>query len=195
LHIQKNYYSSIKSIINREKLVKVIQNLNKNLKHNDIISLLNVYKINKELIPLSDFEIFFIENSNLISSLDKIMYIPYLYFNLIPSNKEIEKRCIEIITKGEKDLSLFIQSILFKETEFYIINSNFWNTWMSYSGWTGTEQECSPNRTPGKEGEKNSSWKNKPKLDLSILLEIPGKLKEGLVYKKDFFIVNKKYLI
>ncbi len=110
----------------------------------------------------------------------------------MPSNKEVEKRCIEIITKGEKDLSLFIKSMLYKESEFYIINSNFWNTWMSYCVWMGTEQECSPNTTSGKEGEKNSNSKNKPKLDLSILLEFPGKLKEGLVYKKDFYIVNKK---
>ena len=53
------------------------------------------------------------------------MYIPYLYFNVKPANKEIEKSCIEIVTKGQKDLSKYIQSVINKETEFFIIDAKF----------------------------------------------------------------------
>ena len=96
------------------------------------------------------------------------MYIPYLYFNVKPANKEIEKSRIEIVTKGQKDLSKFIQSVINKETEFFIIDAKFWNVWGSLCGWSKKEE------IP-KEAKVRIQ---KPLIDLTSILEYSGKLKQ-----------------
>jgi hypothetical protein len=165
----------------------VIQNLNKYCKPDEILALLTQYNLNKEQISLSEFEIFFVENSYLISSLERVIYIPYLYFKVKPPNKEIERICIEITTKGEKDLSKYIKSILMTESEFYVIDANFWNVWTKSVGWAENETSI-----PSKEGAKSAEYKARPKIDLTNLLDYSWKLKQGLIYKKDFYLINKK---
>lgn len=165
--------------------------MNKKLKPDEIYALLTQYNISKEKIVFSDFEIFLVENSYLISSLEKIIYIPYLYFKIRPPNKEIERVCIEIITRGEKDLSAFIKKSLQYESEFYVLDKGFWHNWSESVQWCETAEQ---GRTSKENQSQNKQHPQQArlKLDLTNILDNQLKLKQGLIYKKDFVIVTKK---
>ena len=111
------------------------------------------------------------------------MYIPYLYFKVKPESRELEKSCIEIITKGEKDLSKYIQSIIHKENEYYIIDTTFWNLWGCLCGWSHNDVD----------NKKDVKLRDqKPRINLTSLLEYSGKLDHSLKYKKDYLILSKR---
>ena len=66
----------------------------------------------------------------IINMLSRIAYIPYIYFKLKPDNIEIERKCIELIMKGEKNLEKYIYTLIEKENQFYALDINFWNEWL-----------------------------------------------------------------
>ncbi len=85
-----------------------------------------------------DYLQLFRENSfliNLLNSLNKVTYIPYIYFNLNTNNLKIQKDCISILMNNEKNLKNFILNSIETESEFYCINISFWNEWCIYCDW------------------------------------------------------------
>lgn len=78
-------------------------------------------------------------------SLEKMQYIHYLYFKIKTDDKMIEKNCIEILMKNNKDLRSYIQDIILAventnstnikpiENYFYTFDSEFWLNWCDYS--------------------------------------------------------------
>jgi hypothetical protein len=91
--------------------------------------------------------------------------------------------------KGFKDLKDFIKEIIYYEKTYYIIDSKFWNEWKEHVNWN--KEENNP----------DDSHKEKNQLDLKFNLSLiidnnyTGKLKQGLVYCNDYYIVSPKYIL
>jgi hypothetical protein len=119
-------------------------------------------------------------------STERVKYLPYVYFKLKPDNKEIQKNGIQILMKGYKDLKDFINDAVFYEKTFYIVDIEFWKNWQEEVKWhTKEEAKVEENKQDHKEINL--------KINLSSIMDnYNGKLKQGLVYQKDFVIVTPK---
>ena len=127
------------------------------------------------------------DNANfIITSTERIKYIPYIFFKKQPENIEIQKNSILLLMKGFKDLKEFINFIINCEKTYYIIDSKFWNDWKEHVNWNKEESHH----------DESNREKTNPnlKINLSLILDnnYNGKLKQGLVYCIDFLLISPK---
>jgi hypothetical protein len=113
--------------------------------------------------------------SDILAIFNRIIYIPFLYFKLKPDDFEIEKNCIEILMKGEKNLQTYLTKSLDFDTNFYCIDIEFWN----YLSKLNNNQIDKDVRRP------TISF-------TAITGEYEGQLKQNLQLFKDFIIIPEK---
>lgn len=88
--------------------------------------------------------------------------------------------------KAHTDLKDFINEYIFIESTFYIIDFAFWNSWKEDVKWNKEETYSGDIKKDPNDGDNI-------KINLSAIMDnYNGKLKQGLVYFKDFVIVNAK---
>jgi len=133
-------------------------------------------------------------------SLEKMQYIHYLYFKIKTDDKMIEKNCIEILMKNNKDLRSYIQDIILAventnstnikpiENYFYTFDSEFWLNWCDYSHWTPLEKVKLPVNTYINNRDNNI----KPRINTSQIADCNGKLNKGVVYFRYYLIITDK---
>ena len=69
------------------------------------------------------------ENSflmELLQSLNKINYIPYIFFNLKTKNISQQKDCVKILMNKERNLKKFLEINLDNEEEYFCVNIQFY---------------------------------------------------------------------
>ena len=162
---------------------------------------INSFFLSYDKISLPVFLSFVKENSfmyEILNNLDRVNYIPYLNFKLRPDDKNIEKKCIELILKGEKDLKKYIEKNLSNEPteeDYFCVDKTFWEKWCDFVEWDvlNIQKEDS---VYVKEKHLTSSENNyvlRPKIKTDNLIEgYSTNLKKELVYFKDFIILSKK---
>ena len=139
---------------------------------NSINKILNKYEIPK-MINLEKFgQIIDYLILELFRDLEKMKYIPYIFFDYPIINKITEKNCIQILLNG-KDINQHVRYKANFQNKFYIINSNFYETW---------ERNI---KSQNYEELKNL------KIDTEKICEKNGQMKEGLVYLNDFIILTE----
>jgi hypothetical protein len=123
-------------------------------------------------------EIFKIIETELADSFEKIQYLPYIFFKLKCDDKKIEKNCIEILLKHNKEIKEFISNCFTTDESklYYIVDIDFWFAWCEYVNWDNNNHEND----------------NKPRLISSRIANAYGILNQGLVYLKDYVIVTEK---
>ncbi len=91
--------------------------------------------------------------------------------------------------KGFKELKDFINEIIYCEKKYYVIDAKFWNEWKEYVNWN--KEENNPDETHKEKNILNL------KINLTLIMDnnYTGKLKQGLVYCNDYYIVSPKYLL
>ena len=158
--------------IDKTSFCSFIQLTKNNFSLNAINDILNKYKIPKKINIDKFGEIIDFLISELSPFLEKIKYIPYIFFNSIITNKQIERNCIIILLNG-RNLNNYIIDEAKYQDKFYIINYDFWETW-----------------------EKNTNSQNYEefknlKIDTEKLCDKNGQMKEGLVYFVNYIILTE----
>jgi hypothetical protein len=138
----------------------------------------NVIKGIDEYIDLSLFIDISVQTSiffDILNLLNRIIYIPFIYFKLRPDDLETEKKCIEIVMKGEKDLKEYLHNTIEQNSEFYCVDIDFWNK-------VSSKQDLSAfSRHP------------RPAINFTNLTgEFEGQLKRDLQLFKDFVILPEQ---
>ena len=159
--------------IDKTSFCSFIQLTKNNFSLNSINDILNQYKIPKKINMDKFGEIIDYLISELSPSLEKIKYIPYIFFDSVIINKKIEINCIIILLNGKK-LNEYILEEAKSENKFYIINYDFWETW-----------------------EKNINLQNYDelknlKINTEKLCDKNGQMKEGLVYFVNYIILTER---
>jgi ubiquitin C-terminal hydrolase len=109
----------------------------------------------------------------IINLLNRIIYIPFIYFKLRPDDLETEKKCTEIMMKGEKDIKAYLCGVLDTSDVFYCVDIDFWNS-----------------VSAGRDLEKGS---RRPIINFTNLTgEFEGQLKGDLQLCKDFVIIPER---
>ena len=114
--------------------------------------------------------------NELVESFEHIKYMPYIFFNQNLENKTMEKNCIDILLKGKKINEYIIERIEYDQ-KFYIIDYTFWKNWLNLI----------TSDNPNKEEELENL-----QLNINEIFYNGGRLKEGLVYLKDYIILSKR---
>ena len=140
---------------------------------NSINEILNKYKIPKK-ITLDKFkELIDYLISELFQALERMKYIPYIFFDFpIINNKKIEKYCIQILLNG-KDINEYVIYKANFQDKFYIINNDFYETWKKNIS-----------------SENYEELKNL-KINTEKLCDKNGQMKEGLIYLGDYIILTE----
>ena len=113
-------------------------------------------------------------NNELLESFEHLRYIPYIFFNQDLDNRKLEKNCIDILLKGKEIYEYIIERIEYDD-KFYIIDYKFWKNWNYLFS-----------------DNKNNNEFEKLKFNINEICYIGGRLKEGLVYLKDYIIFSPR---
>ena len=159
--------------IDKTSFCSFIQLTKNNFSLNSINDILNKYKIPKKIYIDKFGDIFDFLISELSPYLEKIKYIPYIFFNNVITNKKIERNCIIILLNG-KNLNDYIIDSAKYENKFYIINFDFWETWTKNINLQNYEE-----------------LKNL-KINTEKLCDRNGQIKEGLVYFVNYIILTEQ---
>ena len=111
--------------------------------------------------------------NDLFESFEHLKYLPYIFFNQDLENKKMEKNCIDILLKG-KEINEYIRERIEYDDKFYIIDYKFWKNWNNL---------MSNNNV----GDNEFS---KLQLNIDEICDNGGRLKEGLVYLKDYIVLS-----
>ena len=104
--------STLINIFKKEELFNGIEN-NKNIKLKEFLSIWENTKA-----------------YNIIKSLENIKYLKYIYFDAdIDDNRWLEYEIITILLIKQKSMSDYISKRLQTDTNFYLIDVEFWNQW------------------------------------------------------------------
>ena len=158
--------------IDKTSFCSFIQLTKNNFSLNAINDILNKYKIPKKIYMDKFGEIFDFLISELSPFLEKIKYIPYIFFNSVITNKQIERNCIIILLNG-RNLNNYIIDEAKYQDKFYIINYDFWENWEKSTNSSNYEE-----------------FKNL-KIDTEKLCDKNGQMKEGLVYFVNYIILTE----
>ena len=123
----------------------------------------------------------FIMNENIISSFENLKYLHYIFFNIKPNDKTIEKKCIEILL-GDNSINEYIKERITKEKDFYIIDYLFWEKWNTYIQ--------SPDTFTKKTQRQHT--KKSLRINTSKISDLHGGLLEGLYYMSDYLLITTK---
>lgn len=128
----------------------------------------------------------------MVNYLDRVAYIPYLFFKMKPEEKSTEKKAIEIVMKGEKNLSKFIEASMEKVTDYYIVDFSFWETWCKQVDWVEISlSEKSEERSNILLQKNEQNLRRLCINTLKISEDKTGRLKQGLIYQKDYVVFTK----
>ena len=158
--------------IDKTKFCSFIQLTKNDYNLNPINEILNKYEIPKKINLEKFSEIIDYLISELFQSLERMKYIPYIFFDFPISNKKIEKNCIQILLNGKEINQYVIYKANF-QNKFYIINYDFYETW-----------------------EKNINSENYEelknlKINTEKICDKNGQMKEGLVFLVDYIILTE----
>ena len=159
--------------IDKTSFCSFIQLTKNNFSLNSINDILNKYKIPKKIYMDKFGDIIDFLISELSPNLEKIKYIPYIFFNNVITNKKIERNCIIILLNGKNLNEYLIESAKYQD-KFYIINFDFWETWNKNMNLQNYEE-----------------LKNL-KIDTEKLCDRNGQMKEGLVYFVNYIILTEQ---
>lgn len=115
------------------KLLSLIKNELSKEKFNDILNSFTQESFNED-----DYFSLIRENSFLIdmlNQLNKVNYIPYIFFNLPTNNLIMQRDCISILMNNEKNLKSHIINALESENEFNCVDISFWREWCVFCDW------------------------------------------------------------
>jgi ubiquitin C-terminal hydrolase len=174
-----------KEYIDKKVLFALISSILPNGREEYILALKNSFD---DKIFWEKFLTLFTQNTilyDILNSLNRINYIPFLYFKMRPEDKLDQKGCIEIITKGEKDLKKVVGRLLAddNENEFYCVNIEFWQSWCNYVQW---DVSCK---------QENSETGHSKIIKISnekIVGKFSGQLNKELIYFIDFVVLPFK---
>jgi hypothetical protein len=199
-----------KEYINRKDMKSIIKSFSLTTNSNQLIEDITL----TDKITLEKFkQISKYMNNDLCQSLEKIQYIPYIYFKIPCNDKTFERNCIEVLMKGNKDLKGYITEETMTEKDFYIVDMIFWEDFCNYIEWNSNlnNKEVNVNDNGNKsdkitieiEGKTQTDVKemtedidnnlNKPRINTTLISDENGKLNPGLVYFKDYVILTEKY--
>ena len=166
------FFSYPNDYIDKTTFCSFIQLTKNDYNLNSINEILNKYQIPKKINLEKFTELIDYLISELFQALERMKYIPYIFFDFPITNKKIEKNCIQILLNGKEINEYVIYKANF-QNKFYIINNDFYETW-----------------------EKNINSQNYEelkglKINTEKLCDKNGKMKEGLIYLGDYLILTE----
>ena len=193
-------------IIHKKNFFLFAKSTKPKLSSNTIRDWFNQYKINKFITKEKFKEIIKFILDELYESFEHIKYLPYIFFKFDIPSKKFEKKCIDVLLKN-KSLDEYFQERLQFDDEFYIIDKEFWDKWnlsmnrntnINYNLSVNIENELNhENETSNVNNtneliNKKNSINDQLTFNLEKIADKDGKLKEGLVYMKDFVVLSKR---
>ena len=167
-----NIFSYPNDYIEKTTFCSFIQLTKNDYNLNSINEILNKYEIPKKINLEKFTELIDYLISELFQALERMKYVPYIFFDFPITNKKIEKNCIQILLNGKEINQYVIYKTNF-QNKFYIINNDFYETW-----------------------EKNMNSQNYEelknlKINTEKLCDKNGQMKEGLIYLGDYIILTE----
>ena len=206
-------------VIHKKNFFLFAKSTKPQLSSNTIKDWFNQYKITKFLTKEKFKEIIGFILDELYESFEHIKYLPYIFLKFDIPNKKFEKKCIDVLLKN-KSLDAYFQERLQYDDEFYIVDKEFWDNWnlsmnrttnINYPNFMENElnngNDTSTNNLNNNPNDINKKInsnissilmndnQNQEKIvafNLDKIADKDGKLKEGLVYKKDFVVLSKR---
>ena len=161
---KSNLITFIKEILSESKQSR-IQNIIDNMKLKK-----NIYR--EKFIELAENNI-----KDLTESLEHINYFRYIFFKTKLDDYLLQKNCIELLLKGNSLTNYIIERMKY-DTEFYIIDKDFYNKWKDYANLHEYEQ-------------KKSNIKNL-RMNNNKISDKNGRLLENKEYDADYIILSKR---
>ena len=159
--------------IDKTAFCSFIQMTNNDFSLNSINNLLNKYEVPKKITLEKFKELVDYLINLLMESLEHIKYIPYIFFDIIFTDRKIEKHIIDILLNGE-DINEYVKKRINIDNRFYVIDCEFWNKWNELIT-TQKYQEL-----------------YNLKINAEKICDQNGKIYEGLVYLRDYMILPKR---
>ena len=159
--------------IEKTEFCKFIQLTKNDNSFKSINNLLNKYEIQKKIYKEKFKELIDYLINELIESLEHIKYLPYIFFDFKSEERKIEKNCIDVLLNG-KNIQEYIISKMENETEFFVIDSKFWENWNKLIN------------------SNNYEELNNIKIHTENICNQNGIINEGLVYLNDYIILTKR---
>ena len=123
-----NIFSYPNDYIEKTTFCSFIQLTKNDYNLNSINEILNKYEIPKKINLEKFTELIDYLISELFQALERMKYVPYIFFDFPITNKKIEKNCIQILLNGKEINQYVIYKTNF-QNKFYIINNDFYETW------------------------------------------------------------------
>ena len=169
-------YSYPNDTITKNNLISLIKESGLDIGENHIQKAID--KIKKNVITREKFiEIADSVLKDLIESLEHINYFRYIFFKTKLDDYSIQKNCIELLLKGNSLNDYIIERMQY-DTNFYIIDKDFYNKWTEYGHLHGYEQN--------KINLKNMRMNNNKISDKN------GRLLESKEFDVDYIILSKR---
>ena len=88
-------------------MITLIRSFKLSVSSSELAKMLENHNIVNEKIDSHKFNEIIIENASFIlDSVERIKYLPYIKFKVLPEDKKTEKNIIEILFKGQKDIKV-----------------------------------------------------------------------------------------
>jgi len=101
-----------KDTISVNQMITLIRSFKLNISSSEIGKMLEGHNIIKERIDNNLFKEIILEHCTFIlDSVERIKYLPYIKFKVLPDDKKTEKNIIEILFKGQKDIRVIFMTI------------------------------------------------------------------------------------
>lgn len=203
-----------KKTFSKDQIIKLLSLIKNEINKDKFQDITNSFT--KETYNEEDYFYLIRENSflmDLLDSLNKVNYIPYIFFNLPTNNFKMQRDCVSILMNNEKDLKTFIINSLDLESEFYCLDISFWREWCIYCDWdfglnTVKENSNEKNKESnysndplynnnGRKLTSDSMINNNNDIKLEIHIDyisgiVANALRPGLEYFLDYVLVTSK---
>ena len=134
-------------------------------------------KIGKQIDFSGFYEIKDVINNILSESLEHIQYLKYIFFKEEIEDHSIELKCFLILIDKFSSLENYILERLQFDKDFYLIDLDFWNTWINY--------------VENFEKERNYNDFKKLRMNTTKFCDSYGKILEGKEYLRDFIVISE----
>ena len=168
-------YAYPNDFITKNNLISLIKESGLDTGQNNIHKILDKQKknINREkFIEITDNIM-----KDLVESLEHISYFRYIFFKTKIDDYTLQKNCIELLLKGNS-LNDYITERMQYDTNFYIIDKDFYNKWVDYGNLHDNEQ-------------KRFNLKNL-RMNNSKISDKNGRLSESKEFDVDYIILSKR---
>ena len=170
-------FSYPNNYVPKNALIDIIREIRPEMNQNQLLQILGNMQVKRHITKDKFADIADLLIKELIKSIEHITYIKYIFFDTKLEDHSKEKNCIELLLKGNTLHDYIIERLQY-DTEFFIIEKEFYNKWEDFMSLPEEEQK--------KIDIKGLRMSSKGISDKN------GRLNENKEYDVDYIILSKR---